>query len=198
MVLQLPMRLVVAAIYIFLAFVALTWWVVMPTMAAFILSIGGLVLIFHIINTFSAIGRVIMFTGAMADVPIIPEEEEEKMNPHQLSDALITRARMAKHMGVDVMKQYRFDYQELIRDVELGKVQYPITDSEMDIRTSRMMTMRRTQVPSRAILRTSINGHEENEPMLRRGGSRLPLPSRSLFKTPTINEAEEEQSTHSH
>lgn len=160
------MRLVLAAIYNFLIFVTLTWYVVMPTIAAFILSIGGFLLILHIISTFSAIGRIIMYTGAMADMPILPEEEEVKLNPHQLSDALIQRARLARKMNVDVMKQYRVDYQELIRDVEEGRVSFPITESEFDLRASRMMTMRREQLASRSILMPLREEIHENDSLL--------------------------------
>lgn len=161
---QLPMRLVLAATYLFLSFVGLTWWVVMPSLAAFILTVGGALLIFHIVTTFSAIGRVVMLTGAMAEVPIIPEEEEINLSPPELSDVLVQRARLARRMNVDVMKQYRVDYQELIRDVEEGKVQFPITDSEFDLRTSRMMTMRRTQNASRFILSSSLNDNPHHPP----------------------------------
>ena len=157
------MRLVVAAIYLFLSFVALTWWVVMPTIAAFILSAGGLIMMLHIISTFSAIGRVVMLTGAMSELPIMPEDEEDKLNPYQLSDALIQRTRLARRMNVDVNRQYRFDYQELLRDVEEGRVQLPLSDSEFDVRAHRMMTMRKVHTPSRQIFSASVNDALEEE-----------------------------------
>ena len=98
-----------------------------------------------------------MLTGAMADIPIIPEEEEEKMNPQQLSDALLYRYRIAKRMKVDVMRQYTVDYQELIHDVEEGKVTFPISAMEYDARASSLTLRRATGILNRPLTREDIN-----------------------------------------
>ena len=57
---QLPSMLIIMAIYLFFCVVVLTWWVIMPNIAAAILTIGGFLIIMHIINTFSSIGNVVM------------------------------------------------------------------------------------------------------------------------------------------
>ena len=98
-----------------------------------------------------------MLTGAMADIPIIPEEEEEKMNPQQLSDALLYRYRIAKRMKVDVMRQYTVDYQELIHDVEERKVTFPISAMEYDARASSLTLRRATGILNRPLTREDIN-----------------------------------------
>ncbi|CAB9498938.1 expressed unknown protein [Seminavis robusta] len=145
---QLPSRLVVLALYLFFAVIVLTWWVVMPGEAAFFLTLGGFLVIVHIIQTFSATANLVMLTGAMANMPIIEEDEEVHLSPGQLSDILIERARLAKKLKVDVMKQYRVDYQQLLREVEDGTLQFPISESEYNLRASKMVHMRR-QMPSR-------------------------------------------------
>ena len=120
--------------------VVLTWWVVMPNKFAVILTVMAFFVIFHIITTFSAISRVIMLTSAMSSTRIMQREEEEKMTPEQLSDALISRARLAKTLDVSIAKQYRIDCHELMRDVEEGRVSLPMDESER--RASRMIAQR--------------------------------------------------------
>ena len=134
----------------------------MPSFAALISTIIGFIIINHIMNSFSAIGRIMMLTGAMGEGRIFEEEEEEKMSPRELSDALLYRYRIAKRCKVDVMKQYTVDYQELIHDVEHGKLKLPISPEEYTDRKSKLMTRRATQtlyhtgLPSKA-LRSSDN-----------------------------------------
>ena len=60
---QLPSRLVTCAIYLFLCVVLLSCWVIMPDNAALFLVCFGLVLLFHIINTFSSISRIVIHSG---------------------------------------------------------------------------------------------------------------------------------------
>ena len=108
----------------------------MPPRAAVVLSVCGLALIIHIINIFSSIARVILLTSAMSDIPLLDYEEEEKLSPAELSDALLKRARFAKKLKVPIKDQYRLDYQEMLRDVEEGKIRWPLTEAEIDNRSS--------------------------------------------------------------
>jgi hypothetical protein len=117
----------------------------MPPRAAVVLSVCGLALLLHIINIFSSIARVILFTGAMSDIPVLEYEDEEKLSPSQLSDALLKRARFAKKLHVPIPSQYRLNYQELLRDIEEGRVRWPLTEMEINDRISQLQTKKKSK-----------------------------------------------------
>ena len=85
---QLPNRLVLLSFYMFFAWVALFWFIVMPYSVALTLMVVGLVLMIHIAGTYSAMGEVIMATSAMANERIFAMEHEDKMVPTELFHAL--------------------------------------------------------------------------------------------------------------
>lgn len=112
-----------------------------------------------------------MLTGAMGEGRIFEEEEEEKMTPRELSDALLYRYRIAKRCEVDVMKQYTVDYQELIHDVEHGKLKLPIPSEEYTERKSKLMMRRTTQTLYRTGLSSRALGASANtlDPFIEEG-----------------------------
>ena len=85
---QLPNRLVLLSFYLFLVWVSLFWFLIMPLSAALMLTVMALGLVSHIASTFSAMGEIIMATSAMSDEPILSEDQEEKMGPKELYHAL--------------------------------------------------------------------------------------------------------------
>lgn len=117
----------------------------MPPRAAIVLSVCGVALMLHIINIFSSIARVILQTSAMSDMPILDYEEEEKLTPAELSDALLRRCRLARRLKFPIKDQYRLDYQELLRDAEDGKVRLPLSQTEIEMRCSKLQMKKRSQ-----------------------------------------------------
>ena len=87
--------------------VVLFWWILMPRYTALAFSIFGLVLIVHIVSTYSALGRIIMSTGAMSSHRILEKEIEEEMLPPRLAEELLRRTKEARAAAVPVNLQYR-------------------------------------------------------------------------------------------
>ena len=97
--------------HFFLPVKAMFWWIVSGT-GAIVLTAAGSVLIIHIASTYSSIGRVIMATSAMGPTPILPKEEEDELNPSQLSAVLLNETRLARKAKIPVNQQYRINYHE--------------------------------------------------------------------------------------
>ncbi|CAJ1954473.1 unnamed protein product [Cylindrotheca closterium] len=104
---QLPNILVVGVIYLFYTWVALFWWIIMPIGPAVILSVGGILLIVHIVSTYSALARIIMDTGAMSSKRVLDQELEDDMTPQELAEELLKRTREARVNSVPVNLKYR-------------------------------------------------------------------------------------------
>mmetsp|Transcript_31983 Transcript_31983/g.52817 ORF Transcript_31983/g.52817 Transcript_31983/m.52817 type:complete len:277 (-) Transcript_31983:49-879(-) len=114
----LPSRLIVAALYIFVFDLALFFFVVMPLQLAPFLTAGGFILLIHISSTYSAMGRIIMETGAMGEESIFHRHEEETKTPHELLQNLIAKLEAARNVSVPVNEQYRMEsFQESLREV---------------------------------------------------------------------------------
>jgi hypothetical protein len=79
----------------------------MPRYTALSFSILGSVLIVHIVSTYSALGRIIMSTGAMSSHRILEKEIEEEMLPPRLAEELLRRTKEARAAAVPVNLQYR-------------------------------------------------------------------------------------------
>ena len=85
----------------------LFWWILMPLYTALSFSILGSVLIVHIVSTYSALGRIIMSTGAMSSHRILEKAIEEEMLPPRLAEELLKRTKEARAAAVPVNLQYR-------------------------------------------------------------------------------------------
>ena len=105
---QLPARLTFAAIMTFFAWNVLFWWINnegyhTPSIAMTVVTI---VLLCHVIATFSTIGRIIMATSAMSSTPILPKGTEERLLPHQLTNVLLSETIIAQQLQTPVNLQY--------------------------------------------------------------------------------------------
>lgn len=87
----------------------------------------------HISTDFNAFTTT---SGAMSHIPILDPEEEEKLDPHELSSVLIKRAKLAQKSKVSVNDQYKIDYQEMLNEAQDGKIEFPVTRAELDHRAS--------------------------------------------------------------
>lgn len=79
----------------------------MPIGPAILLSIGGILLIVHIVSTYSALARIIMDTGAMSSKRVLDQEKEDDMTPSELAEELLKRTRDARLNAVPVNLKYR-------------------------------------------------------------------------------------------
>lgn len=104
---QLPNRLVVGVIYMFYLWVALFWWVIMSFRTATIICTAGILLILHIVSTYSALARMIMDTGSMSTYRIMDQELEEEMEPPQLGEELLRKMKAAREKDTPVNQFYK-------------------------------------------------------------------------------------------
>jgi hypothetical protein len=93
------------------------WWLILPRGAAIALSVAGILQIAHIASVYSAMGRLIMSSGAMSPEAILDKSEEEKLTPSELYDVLLQKAFEAKKRNIPVNMQYR---QETMSNLALG------------------------------------------------------------------------------
>jgi hypothetical protein len=87
--------------------VALFWWIIMPIYTATMLSCGGVILIVHIVSTYSAIAQIIMSTGAMSSHRVMERAFEEERLPPQLAEELLRRTLQARSNQTPVSAQYK-------------------------------------------------------------------------------------------
>lgn len=139
---QLPSRLVFFAKQLFLVVVILSFWIIMPHLGAIIITVFAIILVMHIINTFSSMAKIIMLTGGMYHMNMMKEEQEENLTPVQLADVLLKRAQIARQCDCPIMGQYKVDYQEMLTDIEEGRCTYPVTADEINLRATRLVRRR--------------------------------------------------------
>jgi hypothetical protein len=88
------------------------WWVNVQGYykSSLALTVICFVLIVHIIQTFSAMSRIIMGTSAMGHTPILPRGTEEQLLPHELTNVLLMETRIANELKTKVNQQYRNNF----------------------------------------------------------------------------------------
>lgn len=108
----LPSRLTFLAILTFFAWNCMFWWVNVQGYykSSLALTIVCVLLIAHVIQTFSAMSRIIMGTSAMGHTPILPKGTEEKLLPHELTNVLLTESHIANELKTKVNYQYRNNF----------------------------------------------------------------------------------------
>jgi hypothetical protein len=109
---QLPSRLTFLSIITFFAWNVMFWWVNVEGYykSSLALTILTVLLIGHVITTFSAMGRVIMGTSAMGHEPILPKGTEEKLLPYELTNVLLTETLISQDLQTKVNRQYRHNF----------------------------------------------------------------------------------------
>ena len=118
----LPARTAFFSIYIFIIWLNVFFFVVASWQVATGLVILCFVFFVHIISMYSAVGRAIMFSGAIGDERILLEDldAEEHLTPTELTEALIEKVAVAKEGDIPVSEQYRIKYQEQLQILEEG------------------------------------------------------------------------------
>ena len=116
---QLPQGLIVLSIYFFFITFVCLLGILMPHLAALIISVCFILLMIHITSTYSALGRIIMDTGAMGD-RVFFDKEEERMSPNDLYGALLEKVKAARNSDIPVNRIYQSDYRKSLQDIEMG------------------------------------------------------------------------------
>jgi hypothetical protein len=88
----LPSRFTVAALYLFLIWIALFIWDFFTGPIHYFLLLMVLTMFFHVIIPLSAFGRLIIHTGAMGRRPVLDVELEKELLPSGLHNSLLIRA----------------------------------------------------------------------------------------------------------
>lgn len=106
---QLPQRFIIISIYGFLFTVLLFFFLLLPAFGfwSILLSFLVMALFFHVVTVFSAFGRIILHTGAIAPHRIFEENYEENLLPQSLHSDLIKRAKAELTNKTSVVRQYR-------------------------------------------------------------------------------------------
>uniref|UniRef100_A0A7R9WD00 Uncharacterized protein n=1 Tax=Pseudictyota dubia TaxID=2749911 RepID=A0A7R9WD00_9STRA len=107
---QMPSRFLVAAIYSFILWCVLFMFILVPfPWAISIVACTGF-LILRIVSTYSALGRLLIYTSAMSNNRIFDVRTEESMLPFDLLETLVKTAEEEKKENVKVMEQYRREH----------------------------------------------------------------------------------------
>jgi len=90
------------------------WWINNEgyTIPSIVMTVATVLLITHVISTFSAMGKIIMLTGAMGSTPILPKGTEEKLLPHELTNVLLTETLIARGLKTKVNRKYRINFDD--------------------------------------------------------------------------------------
>ena len=116
---QLPQGLIVLSIYFFFITFVCLLGILMPHVAALVISVCFILLMIHITSTYSALGRIIMDTGAMGD-RVFFDKEEDRMSPNDLYGALLEKVKAARNSDIPVNRIYQSDYRKSLQDIEMG------------------------------------------------------------------------------
>jgi len=105
---ELPGRFIVGSIYSFLLWVMMFLFMLLPVGFWSIALVGASILLFmHTICCFSAFGRIIMHSGAMAQEKVFDQNYESNLLPHSLHAHLLARARANLSKNTSILRQYR-------------------------------------------------------------------------------------------
>jgi hypothetical protein len=105
---ELPGRFIVSAVYSFLIWVSLFFFLLLPVgFWSILLLVITAALFFHVVVVFSAFGRIIMHSGAMGTNRIFDEQTEKSLLPHTLHSSLLEKAREVLASKTSIMRQYK-------------------------------------------------------------------------------------------
>jgi len=109
----LPSKTIVLALYTCLTWMTLFMWYLVPEVWGITVTVCTISFLFHIITVYSALGKLIMYTGAMGPKRILEERVEEQMLPFELHDALVEKAIQRRKNKVRLSAQYEENYDHL-------------------------------------------------------------------------------------
>mmetsp|Transcript_48576 Transcript_48576/g.146501 ORF Transcript_48576/g.146501 Transcript_48576/m.146501 type:complete len:234 (+) Transcript_48576:636-1337(+) len=113
---QLPSRIIVAAIYSFVVWAILFMFILVPLGWAIAIVAVSILVILHIVSTYSALGRLVMYTSAMSNDRIFELRTEETMLPFDLLETLVDKSEEERKAGTPVTEQYRREHVSISRN----------------------------------------------------------------------------------
>jgi len=117
---ELPHRFIIASVYSFLLWVMLMIFLLIPLgFWSILLSSAVSVLFLHVVTVFSAFGRLILHTSAMAPQRIFEESYEKALTPQPLQQHLHTKALAELSNSTSITRQYRRQVPPLDRYYEV-------------------------------------------------------------------------------
>ena len=116
----LPVRMATISIFFYFVWVSLFWYVIAANYIAIPLSAMSMICFFVVVSTYSAVGRVIMYSGALGTERIMDYDEEGDMDGTELATALVEKCVVAKEANIPVSHQYRIRYQKQLGILEAG------------------------------------------------------------------------------
>lgn len=116
---QYPSRLIVLSLYCFYAVVTFFLFILMPYWSAAPLTVALLFLMVHTTSTYSAMGRIVIDTGAMGDA-VFHNQEDEKLNSYDLYVAWLERVEAGRRANLAPNQIYRTDYRATLEHIHGG------------------------------------------------------------------------------
>lgn len=119
---QLPMRVVSMVIFFFLVTMDMFLFLLMPFPWATGITIIFWLLLIHLTSTYSALGRIIVGTGAMGSRKVFESSDADMMEPYELYVELLKRCGTSKGMEIPIKLQYHMteSLRRATRDLEAG------------------------------------------------------------------------------
>lgn len=119
---QLPSRLIVTALYLFLSWMVFFMFILLPKSWAIGVTVCCVTLFVHVVSIYSSLGRLVIHTGAMGPVRVFPVEEEEAMPPFELFENLIKNAKTIKKQRMNITTHYKTIYRSRTSSGENGVI----------------------------------------------------------------------------
>ena len=126
---ELPGRFIVGAIYSFMIWLTLFFFLLLPlgfwSILLLVMTVG---LFVHTIFSFSAFGRIIMHTGAMGSKRIFDASFERSLLPHSLHANLLTKAEANLANKTSILRQYRSKSRPIDRNLSVDELSGHLSD----------------------------------------------------------------------
>ena len=94
---MLPSRMLLAAIYLFIVWLAILLIAVMTKAFTVLMSLVTVFLFLHIVSIYSVLANLVIDTGALTNSSIFGSSEEEDMTPSELTANLVDKAYATRH-----------------------------------------------------------------------------------------------------
>lgn len=104
---QLPARLVILSIYLFVAWIMMFIFILAPPIWGYFIVLFPVVFIWYIVVFYSSVGRLVIYSRAMQQREVFMEEEENSLSSKRLTEELLKRAEKEKKKNSPLPLVYR-------------------------------------------------------------------------------------------
>mmetsp|Transcript_34239 Transcript_34239/g.49725 ORF Transcript_34239/g.49725 Transcript_34239/m.49725 type:complete len:352 (-) Transcript_34239:558-1613(-) len=106
---QLPSRLLISSLYMFLCWMIMILFELLPNdYWAISIAVFAVVLTLFVVSLYSSLGRLIIHTKAMNSQSMFNVESVDKMNPFELTEHLVALTRRRQTTGKSASETYRY------------------------------------------------------------------------------------------